>query len=120
MLAAPLHQKATPEVLVEKVDVPRRLKQGEPFDLKRKLNKDPETDGDGCRIEQCEESRPIHLRRPRPLHQMHRQAAQSPSEQRHGDHHEREVVPDRGGIDACESNFEDQPRKSDEKDAGAR
>jgi len=29
----PLHNKASPEVLVEKVDIPRRLKQGEPFGL---------------------------------------------------------------------------------------
>jgi uncharacterized membrane protein len=31
--AVPLRNDAAPEVLVEKVDVPRRLKQGEPFDL---------------------------------------------------------------------------------------
>lgn len=29
----PLHNAAAPEVLVERVEVPRRLKQGEPFDL---------------------------------------------------------------------------------------
>ncbi len=33
LFTVPLHNQATPEVLVEKVDVPRRLKQGEPFDL---------------------------------------------------------------------------------------
>ena len=33
LLTVPLHSKSTPEALVEKVDVPRRLKQGEPFDL---------------------------------------------------------------------------------------
>jgi len=29
----PLHNAAVPEVLVERVEIPRRLKQGEPFDL---------------------------------------------------------------------------------------
>ena len=33
LFSVPLHNAAAPEVLVEKVDVPRRLKQGEPFDL---------------------------------------------------------------------------------------
>ena len=33
LFTVPLHNTAAPEVLVEKVDVPRRLKQGEPFDL---------------------------------------------------------------------------------------
>ncbi len=33
LLTVPLHNESTPEVLVEKVDVPRRLKSGEPFDL---------------------------------------------------------------------------------------
>ncbi|MEO8351256.1 MAG: VWA domain-containing protein, partial [Chthoniobacteraceae bacterium] len=33
ILAVPLHNDATPEVLVEKVEVPRTLKHGEPFDL---------------------------------------------------------------------------------------
>ncbi len=33
LFTAPLRNAATPEVLVEKVEVPRRLKTGEPFDL---------------------------------------------------------------------------------------
>ncbi len=33
LFTVPLHNAAAPEVLVEKVDVPCRLKQGEPFDL---------------------------------------------------------------------------------------
>ncbi len=33
LFTVPLHNQSTPEVLVEKVDVPRRLKSGEPFDL---------------------------------------------------------------------------------------
>lgn len=33
LLTVPLHNESTPEVLVEKVEVPRRLKSGEPFDL---------------------------------------------------------------------------------------
>jgi uncharacterized membrane protein len=33
LLTVPLHNETTPEVLVEKVEVPRRLKAGEPFDL---------------------------------------------------------------------------------------
>ena len=33
LFTIPLHNAAAPEVLVEKVEVPRRLKQGEPFDL---------------------------------------------------------------------------------------
>jgi uncharacterized membrane protein len=33
LFTVPLHNESTPEVLVEKVDVPRRLKSGEPFDL---------------------------------------------------------------------------------------
>ena len=33
LFAVPLHNQSAPEVLVEKADVPRRLKQGEPFDL---------------------------------------------------------------------------------------
>ena len=33
LFTVPLHNTAAPEVLVERVDVPRRLKQGEPFDL---------------------------------------------------------------------------------------
>ena len=33
LFTVPLQNAATPEVLVEKVDVPRRMKQGEPFDL---------------------------------------------------------------------------------------
>ena len=43
LLAVPLHQKSTPEVLVEKVDVPRRLKQGEPFDLVGHIRSNVET-----------------------------------------------------------------------------
>src|SRR5262249_10965379 len=30
----PLHNASTPEALVERVEIPRRLKQGEPFDLR--------------------------------------------------------------------------------------
>ena len=33
LLTVPLHNESAPEVLVEKVEVPRRLKAGEPFDL---------------------------------------------------------------------------------------
>ena len=33
LFTVPLHNEAAPEVLVEKVEVPRRLKSGEPFDL---------------------------------------------------------------------------------------
>ncbi|MEI9895588.1 MAG: VWA domain-containing protein [Chthoniobacter sp.] len=33
LLTVPLHNASAPEVLVEKVEVPRRLKAGEPFDL---------------------------------------------------------------------------------------
>jgi uncharacterized membrane protein len=33
LLTVPLHNESTPEVLVEKVEIPRRLKSGEPFDL---------------------------------------------------------------------------------------
>jgi uncharacterized membrane protein len=33
LYTVPLRNESTPEVLVEKVEVPRRLKQGEPFDL---------------------------------------------------------------------------------------
>ncbi len=33
LFTVPLHNASAPEVLVEKVDVPRRLKSGEPFDL---------------------------------------------------------------------------------------
>ncbi len=33
LLTVPLHNQSAPEVLVEKVEVPRRLKSGEPFDL---------------------------------------------------------------------------------------
>ncbi len=33
LLTVPLHNESTPEVLVEKVEVPRQLKAGEPFDL---------------------------------------------------------------------------------------
>lgn len=34
---APLHNASAPEVLVEKVEVPRRLKAGEPFDLTARI-----------------------------------------------------------------------------------
>ncbi len=33
LLTVPLHNASSPEVLVERVDIPRRLKAGEPFDL---------------------------------------------------------------------------------------
>ncbi|WP_042725499.1 VWA domain-containing protein [Chthoniobacter flavus] len=33
LMTVPLHNESAPEVLVEKVEVPRRLKAGEPFDL---------------------------------------------------------------------------------------
>ena len=36
-LTVPLHNGSAPEVLVEKVDVPRRLKSGEPFDLTARI-----------------------------------------------------------------------------------
>src|SRR5262249_37711721 len=34
LLTVPLHNESAPEVLVEKLDVPRRLQSGEPYDLK--------------------------------------------------------------------------------------
>ncbi len=39
----PLRNEAAPEVLVERVEVPRRLKQGEPFDLTAKIRSNVET-----------------------------------------------------------------------------
>ncbi len=37
LLTVPLHNESAPEVLVEKVEVPRRLKAGEPFDLTARI-----------------------------------------------------------------------------------
>ncbi len=37
LFTVPLHNESAPEVLVEKVEVPRRLKSGEPFDLTAKI-----------------------------------------------------------------------------------
>jgi hypothetical protein len=50
---------------------------------------------------------------------MNGHAAEAPTQQRdrHGD--EREVVPDGRGVDACETDFEDEAGKRDEKDSGA-
>ena len=39
----PLRNPQTPEVLVERVDIPRRLKQGEPFDLTANIRSNVET-----------------------------------------------------------------------------
>jgi uncharacterized membrane protein len=39
----PLRAETTPEVLVERVEVPRRLKQGEPFDLTARIRSSVET-----------------------------------------------------------------------------
>ncbi len=39
----PLRNESSPEVLVERVEVPRRLKQGEPFDLTARIRSNVET-----------------------------------------------------------------------------
>jgi uncharacterized membrane protein len=39
----PLRNEATPEVLVERVEVPRRLKEGEPFELTARIRSNVET-----------------------------------------------------------------------------
>ncbi|HEX8295879.1 MAG TPA: VWA domain-containing protein, partial [Chthoniobacteraceae bacterium] len=43
VFTVPLHNTSAPEVLVERVDIPRRLKQGEPFDLVANLRSNVET-----------------------------------------------------------------------------
>ncbi len=43
LFTVPLHNESTPEVLIEKVDVPRRLKQGEPFDLTARIRSNTTT-----------------------------------------------------------------------------
>ncbi len=43
LFAVPLRNAATPEVLVERVDIPRRLKTGEPFDLSANIRSNVET-----------------------------------------------------------------------------
>ena len=43
LFAVPLHNTAAPEVLVERVEIPRRLKTGEPFDLTATIRSNVET-----------------------------------------------------------------------------
>jgi uncharacterized membrane protein len=43
LFTVPLHNTAAPEVLVERVDIPRRLKTGEPFDLAANIRSNVET-----------------------------------------------------------------------------
>ncbi len=43
LFAVPLHNAAAPEVLVERVEIPRRLKNGEPFDLNASIRSNVET-----------------------------------------------------------------------------
>ncbi|MEA3207728.1 MAG: hypothetical protein QOE70_785 [Chthoniobacter sp.] len=43
LLTVPLHNTSAPEVLVERVDIARRLKQGEPFDLVAHVHSNIET-----------------------------------------------------------------------------
>ncbi len=43
LFTVPLHNQSVPEVLVERVEIPRRLKQGEPFDLLAHIRSNIET-----------------------------------------------------------------------------
>ena len=43
LFSVPLHNAAAPEVLVERVEIPRRLKSGEPFDLSASIRSNVET-----------------------------------------------------------------------------
>ncbi len=43
LFTVPLHNTSAPEVLVERVDIPRRLKQGESFDVRAHLRSNVET-----------------------------------------------------------------------------
>lgn len=43
LFTVPLRNESTPEVLVERVDIPRRLKTGEPFDLVANIRSNVET-----------------------------------------------------------------------------
>src|SRR5438874_1936744 len=58
---------------------------------------------------------PFRLPAPDSFPNMNRKSTKSPPEQSNGDRHEREVIPDAGGINSSESDFENQTRKSYEK-----
>src|SRR5438034_6141285 len=67
------------------------------------------------RIKQSHQSRRLHRQPHSLLQQMHREASQTPPQQRHRNRHERKVIPDTGRVDASEPDFENKSRKSDKK-----